>query len=78
MAYNDVGVDLGRPQRLGTIGKDVTSVKSQFTRNWSTHPDCRRRNLDREQCWALVAKQDVITPASIVEDTKATKIYSTK
>lgn len=77
LAYDDIGVDLGRTQRLGTIGKDVTPVKAQFTRNWSTHPDCRRRNLDREACWALVAKQDVITPSSIVSDSRATKIYST-
>lgn len=77
LAFEGIGVDLGRTQRLGTIGKDVTPVKAQFTRNWASHPDCRRRNLDKEQCWMLVAKQDVITPSAIVGDSKATKIYST-
>lgn len=78
LAYNDIGVDLGRTQRIGTIGKDTTPVKAQFGRNWSTNPDCRRRNLDKAQCWALVQKQDVVTPSAIVNDGKATKIYSTK
>lgn len=78
LAYNDIGVDLGRTQRMGTIGKDVTPVKAQFGRNWSSNPDCRRRNLDKEQCWTLVSKQDVITPSAIVNDSKATKIYSSK
>jgi hypothetical protein len=76
MAYSDIGLDLGRPQKIATIAKDPEQLKSQFGRSWSGQPDCAKRNLDREQCWTLVAKQEVITPAAIVGDSQFTKIYS--
>lgn len=78
LAYSDIGVDLGRLVKFGKVGGDLTPVRSQFSRAWVGHDDCKRRNLDAEQCWTLVMKQDVITPASIVADAHMTKIFEVK
>lgn len=78
LAYSDIGFDLGRLQRLGKIGGDLTNVRSQFLRNWEANDDCRKRKLDIEQCWTLVIKQEIVTPASIVADAHMTKIFEVK
>lgn len=78
LAYSDVGFDLGRVQKLGKVTSDLAMVRSQFSRVWASNEDCSRRNLDAEQCWTVVVKQEVITPASIVADAHVTKIYETK
>ena len=44
-------------------------------RAWSTNEDCRKRNLTQDQCWAAQAKQEVVTPSSIVNDNRMTKIF---
>ncbi|MCE9524387.1 MAG: hypothetical protein K8S25_18350 [Alphaproteobacteria bacterium] len=76
LAYSDIGFDLGRLQKLSSVASDLAMVKSQFNRKWSSHKDCEKRHLDNEQCWVLVTKQDVITPANIVKDSQLTKVYS--
>lgn len=77
LAYSDIGFDLGRVQKLASVAGDLTTVKSQFSRSWSSNVDCTKRNFSQDQCWAMMAKQEVITPSSIVGDTHVTKIYST-
>jgi hypothetical protein len=76
LAYGDIGFDLGRMQKLSSVAPDLTTVKSQFGRRWNENVDCSRRHLDQEQCWTMVAKQEVITPANIVGDSQLTKVYS--
>jgi Permuted papain-like amidase enzyme, YaeF/YiiX, C92 family len=77
LAYSDIGFDLGRLQKLSTVAADLGAVKQQFSRHWNDNADCSRRHLDHEQCWALVAKQEVITPSNIVRDSQLTQVYST-
>lgn len=77
LAYSDIGFDLGRMQKLSTVAADLTAVKTQFGRRWTNNVDCNRRHLDQDQCWAMVAKQEVITPSNIVNDSQLTKVYST-
>jgi len=77
LAYSDIGFDLGRMQKLSTVASDMTAVKSQFGQKWATNKDCEKRNFDQDQCWAMIAKQEVITPSNIVSDSQLTKVYST-
>lgn len=77
LAYTDIGFDLGRLVKLGKVG-DLNMMRSQFVRTWPGNDDCRRRNLDMNQCWTMLTKQDVITPASIVADAHVTKVYELK
>ena len=76
LAYGDIGFDLGRMQKISAIAKDMTTVRSVFARAWADDKDCSKRNFDSEQCWAMVAKQEVITPSSIVNDSQLAKVYS--
>jgi hypothetical protein len=75
-AYGDIGFELGHTQRFSSVAPDLTTVKSQFTRKWSTNKDCEKRNYNLDQCWAMVAKQEVITPSGLVGDSQLTKVYS--
>lgn len=75
LAFADVGVDVGRPQKVSRIAGDLGSVRSRFVREWSSNADCHKRNLSQEQCWAQLTKQEVVTPSSIVNDNRMTKIF---
>jgi hypothetical protein len=75
LAFADVGVEVGRPQRMTRIANDLTSVRSSFMRQWSTNEECRKHNLTPDQCWAVQSKQEVVTPSSIVNDARMTKIF---
>jgi hypothetical protein len=75
LAFSDVGVEVGRPQRMSRVADDLGSVRSHFMREWSTNEDCHKRRLTQEQCWAAAAKQEVVTPSSIVNDKRMTKIF---
>jgi hypothetical protein len=78
LAYSDIGFDLGRVQKIGKVTDDLNAVRSQFWRKWAANPDCQKRRFDSEQCWTMVIKQDVVTPASIVADAHMTKVYEVK
>lgn len=77
LAYSDIGFDLGRQQKIGKVG-DLTGVRSQFQRKWQANEDCQKRRFDAEQCWAMLIKQEVVTPSSIVADAHMTKIHEVK
>ncbi len=78
LAYSDIGFNLGRLTRIGKLRADLGLVQSQFSRNWTTNDECRRRNLDLEGCWSVMIKQEVVTPASIVADANMKKVYEVK
>lgn len=77
LAYSDIGIELGRVQKLATVAEDLNMVKSQFMRSWSGNADCQKHKFSQSQCWDMVAKQEVITPSSIVSDTKVAKVFET-
>ena len=76
MAYQSVGIALGRTQRLGKIIKEQSQVQSKFSGNWASNKNCKRRYLDHEQCWDLVARHEVITPAAIVSDEHVKQLFN--
>jgi hypothetical protein len=77
LAFADVGLEVGRTQRISRISGDLSGVRSQFLRTWSTNEDCHKRNLTSDQCWTMVSKQEVVTPSSIVNDVRMTKVFET-
>lgn len=78
LAYSDIGVDVGQMQKLGKVAGDLNMVKSHFMRTWSANVDCEKRRFDKNQCWTMVTKQEVVTPASIANDARMTKIYASE
>jgi len=75
LAFSDVGVEVGRPQKMSRVADDLGVVRSHFMREWSTNEDCQRRKLTQEQCWQQLTKQEVVTPSSIVNDNRMTKVF---
>ncbi len=75
LAFSDVGLDVGRTQRMSRVSGDLAGVRSEFLRAWSTHEECHKRNLTSDQCWTMVSKQEVVTPSSIVNDARMTKVF---
>jgi Permuted papain-like amidase enzyme, YaeF/YiiX, C92 family len=78
LAYRDIGFDIGKVQKLGKVTGDLSPVRSQFLRKWMANEDCQKRRFDSDQCWAMMLKQDVVTPSSIVADAHMTKIFEVK
>lgn len=75
LAFSDVGVEVGRPRKMSRVADDLGMVRSHFIREWSTNEDCHKRNLTQEQCWVVLTKQEVVTPSSLVNDNRMTKIF---
>lgn len=76
LTYRSVGVELGRFIPLGSLDVDNAAVRDWFSDVWRGHPDCSARGLGMEECWKLVAQQNVITPASIADDPHLVCLWS--
>lgn len=78
VSYGDIGLDLGRMQRISRLAGDMSAVQAHVKQSFASDEDCAKRNFDMDQCWTYVAKQEVITPSSIVSDAHVTKIFERK
>ena len=76
MVYGAVGIGFGHTERLGDLAKDNPNVNSKFMGRWSESKPCKRRYLDYQQCWNVIAHYEVVTPDSIVTDPRVQKIYA--
>lgn len=75
-SFAAAGIELGQLVRLGQLAKANPLVSAKFMGRWSENRTCSRRYLDHEQCWNVIARQDVITPEALITDPKVTRIYS--
>jgi hypothetical protein len=76
MAYGAVGIRFSHTDRLGDLAKGNPAVSSKFMGRWSESKPCKRRYLDYEQCWNVIAHHEVITPDAIITDTRVQKIFA--
>jgi hypothetical protein len=76
MAFDAVGIDFAHTERLGDLARDNPMVNSKFMGRWSESRPCKRRYLDYQQCWNVVARYEVTTPDTIVTDPRVQKIYA--
>ena len=75
-AYAAAGFELGQLVRLGQLAKANPLVAAKFMGRWSENKTCKRRYLDYEQCWNVIARYDVITPDALTSDPKVARIYA--
>lgn len=75
-AFNAVGVDLGKVERLGDLDIDTPEGREIFLARWQDHPDCLADGLDRDGCWSLVQDQAIVTPVSIALDPNVEQVFS--
>jgi hypothetical protein len=76
MAFGAVGINFAQTERLGDLAKDNPAVSAKFMGRWEESKPCKRRYLDYEQCWNVIAHYEVITPASIVSDQRMQKVFA--
>lgn len=69
-------LSLGRVQQLRELDMDHWAVRSLFSKRWRLHPACQSEFMTMEECWKAVMDEKIITPVSIVDDTRLTTIYS--
>ncbi len=74
--FADAGYPLGVMQRLSQLNIDTPEARKLFGIRWASHPDCVRGKLGREECWALIREQELITPVGLLADGKLTLMYS--
>lgn len=74
-AFQTIGIELGKIERLGDLSIDTSEGRAIFLSRWQDHPDCD--GLDRDGCWNLIQKQEIVTPVSIAEDPQLERVYST-
>lgn len=74
-AFRQIGIELGRTERMGDLSIDTPEGRAIFLSRWQDHPDCD--GTDRDGCWALIQAQEIVTPVSIAEDPQLKRVYST-
>lgn len=77
-AYQDGGnITLGKIQKLKELNVDNMAVSSLIKQRWEKYPQCKEKGLTTlEKCLPMIYDQDLITPASIANDSQLTLVYS--
>jgi hypothetical protein len=76
LGFKAAGVELGGLRRIGDLDFDTPEGRALLLSNWSEHPDCKARRLDRDACWSLIRDQRIVTPAGLAEDPRLELVYS--
>ncbi|WP_321505084.1 YiiX/YebB-like N1pC/P60 family cysteine hydrolase [Breoghania sp.] len=74
--YAEAGARIGKFQRLRDLGGDTSEGRAVFLSDWRHNPLCKSATRGIEACWAQILDQEIITPASIANDPRMTRVYS--
>ena len=75
-AYKAAELSIGKVQKLSDLNFDNYLVKKLIEQRWKSNSECKSKQYDFEQCYKYILNQDLITPASIANDSKFKKLYS--
>ena len=76
LAFGEVGIPIGRVQKVSDLNFDNALVKKIIEQRWQRHEECTAKNYEFEQCYDHILKQSLVTPASIAEDKQFARIFS--
>lgn len=76
LAYKGAGISIGTVQKVSELNFDNALVKKLIKARWQRHEECKLRSYNFEECFQHILNQDLITPASIADDSRFEKIYS--
>lgn len=70
-------ITLGKVQKLKDLNVNNPAVSRLIRQRWEKYPQCRAKDLRTlEACLPLIYDQELITPASIANDSQLTLVYS--
>lgn len=75
-AFNESGVPLSKPQKIGSLNINNRFVKQLIEQRWQQYPACKGEDITFEQCYARIMDGELITPHHITEDPRLTRIFS--
>ncbi len=76
LAYNESGVPLSSPEKIGSLFINNRYVKSIIEERWQNYPACKEAGITFEQCYARIMEGDIVTPQRIANDPHLVKIFS--
>ncbi|MDR2186965.1 MAG: hypothetical protein LBE62_02805 [Azonexus sp.] len=76
LAYQAIGVPIGKVQKIAEINVDDKQVKNLIAQRWQSHAECAERGYDFAQCFKHILDQKLVTPASIAADPRFKPLYS--
>ena len=74
-AFAAVGIPIGSPQTFSQLHIHNPAVRSLFNKRWREHPDCGKLKT-ADQCWNVMLKQEIISPARLTEDPRVERVYA--
>ncbi|NBO17985.1 MAG: peptidoglycan peptidase [Proteobacteria bacterium] len=75
-AFNESGVPLAQPEKIGSLNINNRFVKQLIEQRWQNYPACKGQDISFEECYARIMDGELITPASIARDTRLTLIFN--
>lgn len=75
-AFSEIGMEIGRVERLGDLAIDTPEGRAIFLARWQDHPDCQAEGLDRDGCWSLIQDQEIVTPVGIAEASNVERVFT--
>ncbi len=75
LAFRNVGLEVGRKQRIRELRIDNASVERLVQDRWRAHPLCRGLSNFR-QCWNVLLDDQLVTPVSQADDTRLERVFS--
>lgn len=76
IVFQKIGLPLGRIQKIQTLHTNNWIVKKLIEKRWRKYPSCSSNNITFDECYDIILKQELITPASIAQDTNLERVYS--
>lgn len=75
LAFQKTGLAVGRVQKIKELNVDNPRVRELVKKRWRGHPLCRNLN-SFDLCWSRILNDELVTPASISQDRRLTRIWS--
>ncbi|MEZ5691443.1 MAG: YiiX/YebB-like N1pC/P60 family cysteine hydrolase [Rickettsiales bacterium] len=71
-----LGIELGVVEKVGDLNINNMAARKLIKQRWQKHPLCQEAGMDFSKCNKVIMNQELVTPASVLRDSKLELIYS--
>ena len=75
-AFQKIGINIGHVQKIRELNVENSAIQQLVKKRWKDHPLCKGVS-NMKACWNIVLNDDIITPASISEDSRLGVVFNT-